>query len=196
MAKEIHLFGNKKDGYPTKTTINFYIKENKSNSFSTAFLYLLFGAVVLLALAKMTVFDLLGDLNREKAAYTRNQTILENNLESLADFDEVNTEYNRYSYSYLAETDKVQDRMDILDILEQTIFEDSNVISIAISDNVVSVSLAEVDLEGTSELAKKLESYEMVQSVSVNTASFGGTYTSNMVIQLKAEVEAQGGTGK
>ena len=196
MAKEIHLFGNKKDGYPTKTTINFYIKENKSSSFSTAFLYLLFGAVVLLALAKMTVFDLLADLNKEKAAYNKNQTVLENNLEALAGFDEVNQEYNRYSYSYLAETDKVQDRMDILDMLDKTIFKDSTVMSIVISDNIVSVSLTEIDLEGTSELAKKLEEYDIVESVSVNTASFGGTYTSNMLIQLKPEAEAQGGMGK
>ena len=53
MAKEIHLVGKKKDVYPTKTTINFYIKEDKSTGVSTALLYIIFAFVVLLALAKM-----------------------------------------------------------------------------------------------------------------------------------------------
>lgn len=192
MAKEIHLFGKKKDAYPTKTTINFYIKEEKKTGVSTILLYTVFVIVVIFALAKWLVFDLVADLNKEMAAYENNKATLESYQEKLSDYDAVNTEYNRYSYSYLTETDMVRDRMDVLKMLEATIFRSSNVQSVVISDNIVSVSLTEVDLEGTSALAKKIENYEMVESVTVNTASYGGTYTSNMVIMLTPETVAGG----
>ena len=194
MAKEIRLGGAKKDKYPSKTTINFYIKEDKTTGFSTAFLYLLFAAVLILAFAKIMVIDLAMDLNREKSAYEKNVASLESVKEALVNYNEVNAEYNRFSYNYLTETDKVQDRMDVLDMLEETLFSYSNVESVVISDNVVSATLTDIDLEETSELAKKLEGYDMVKSVSVNTASFGGAYTSSMVIELYAEGEAKGGT--
>lgn len=194
MAKEIHLFGKKKDAYPTKTTINFYIKEDKSTGVSTALLYIMFAFVVLLALAKILVFDLAAELNDEKASYEKNVAILEAYQEKLSNYDAISSEYNRYSYSYLTETDKVQDRIDVLKMLENTIFKKSTVQSVVISENVVSVSLTEIDLEGTSALAKSIEGYDMVESVTVNAASYGGTYTSNMVIVLKPESEMAGGT--
>ena len=194
MAKEIQLFGKKKDVYPSKTTINFYIKEEKSTGVSTILLYTIFAAVVLMALAKMLVFDMTSELNNQKAIYNANYAKLESYKERLSTYDEVMTEYNRYSYSYLTKNDNVQNRMDVLKMLEETIFKKSNVQSIVISDDIVSVSIKEIDLEGTSSLAKQLEGYEMVESVTVNAASFGGTYTSNMVIVLKPESEMAGGT--
>ena len=63
MAKEIHLFGKKKDAYPTKTTINFYIKEDKTTGVSTVLLYVIFAIVVLVALGKVLVFDLVSVFN-------------------------------------------------------------------------------------------------------------------------------------
>ena len=118
MAKEIHLFGKKKDAYPTKTTINFYIKEDKNTGVSTILLYTVFVIVLLFALTKWLVLDLVADLNKEMAAYETNLATLESYQEKLSEYDTINTEYNRYSYSYLTETDKVQDRMDVLKMLE------------------------------------------------------------------------------
>ena len=117
MAKEIHLFGKKKDAYPTKTTINFYIKEDKNTGVSTILLYTVFVIVLLFALTKWLVLDLVADLNKEMAAYETNLATLESYQEKLSEYDTINTEYNRYSYSYLTETDKVQDRMDVLKIM-------------------------------------------------------------------------------
>lgn len=194
MAKEIHLFGKKKDAYPTKTTINFYIKEDKSTGVSTVLLYVIFAAVVLFALCKWFIFDLTNELQANKTLYETNQVVLEKYEGVLENYDKINQEYNRYSYSYLTENDKIQDRMDVLKMLEQTIFRDSIVRSVTISDDMISASLTEIDLEGTSQLAKKLEGYDMVKSVTVNTASYGGTYTSNMVITLNPEENTAGGT--
>lgn len=191
MAKEINLFQKKKDNYPTKTTINLYYKEDKSAGISTFTLYVIFVVVILMALSKMFVFDVISDLNKAEAQYESYQDTLDTYMTSLANYDEVNAEYSKYSYSYLSDQEKIQDRMDVLAMLEATIFADSNVQSVSISDDVISANLTDIDLEKTSVLAKKIEGYDIVDNVSVNTASYGGTYTTRMVITLVSEGAAE-----
>ena len=194
MAKEINLFQKKKDNYPTKTTINLYYKEDKSAGISTFTLYVIFIIVILMALSKMFVFDVISDLNEAEAKYSQYQATLENYMSSLADYEKVNDEYNKYSYSYLTDQEKIQDRMDVLKMLEATIFANSTVQSVSISDDIISANLTDIDLEKTAVLAKSLEEYEIVENVTVNTASFGGTYTTRMVITLVSEgAEETGG---
>lgn len=187
MAKEINLFQKKKDNYPTKTTINLYYKEDKSAGVSTFTLYVIFIIVVLLALSKMLVFDIISDLNKSEETYAQYQATLDNYMAELENYEEVNDEYNKYSYSYLSEQEKIQDRMDVLSMLEATIFAKSNVQSVSISADIISVNLTDIDLESTAVLAKDIESYDIVENVTVNTASFGGTYTTRMVITLVSE---------
>lgn len=187
MAKEIHLFPKKKDNYPTKTTINLYYKEDKSAGISTFTLYVIFIIVILMALSKMFVFDVITDLNKAEKQYNEYQATLDSYMSSLADYEKVNDEYNKYSYSYLTDQEKIQDRMDVLKMLEATIFANSTVQSVSISDDIISANLTDIDLEKTAVLAKALEEYEIVENVTVNTASFGGTYTTRMVITLVSE---------
>lgn len=193
MAKEIQLFAKKKDTYPTKTTINLYYKEDKSAGISTFTLYLIFVLVVLIALSKMLVFDVLSDYKKAEAVYEKNQAMLESYMAELEGYEELNDEYSRYSYSYLSDHEKIQDRMDVLAMLEATIFANSNVQSVSIADDVISVNVTDIDLEATAILAKSIEGYEIVDSVTVNTASFGGTYTTRMVITLVSEGNEAGG---
>ena len=184
--KDIVLFEKKKDKYPTKKTINFYYRDEKSDGISTFTLYLVFVIVILIALSKIFVFDLLGELNTTKTVYEQNQATLESYMSALEKYDDINAEYNRFSYSYLSDQEKIQDRMDVLAVLEDTVFVKSKVQSISISGNLISVSLTDIGLDETAALAKLLEEHEIVESVTVNTASFGGTYTTHMVITLVA----------
>lgn len=184
MAKDIVLFGNKKDKYPTKTSLNLYFKDEKRAGISTFTLYLILLVVMLIALSKTFVFDLLTDLSAAKSQYEQCESILESYTAQLDKYAEINDEYNRFSYSYLSDQEKIQDRMEVLALLEQTVFAKSNAQSIAISGNVISVSLTNIELDETAALAQLLEESEIVESVVVNTASYGGTYTTKMVITL------------
>ena len=193
MAKEIQLFQKKKDNYPTKKTINLYYQEDKSAGISTFTLYLIFAVVVIFALSKMFVFDVITNLNKAETQYKTYQETLDSFSSVLTNYEEVMDEYNKYSYSYLSDKEKIQDRMNVLSMLEETVFTYSNVQSMSISEDVISVSLTDIDLEKTALLAKTIESYEMVKAVTVNTASFGGTYTTRMVITLVPEGTNAGG---
>ena len=192
MAKDIVLFSNKKDAYPTKKTINLYYKEDKSSGISTFTLYLLFIVVVLMALSKMFVFDVISDLNKAEKEYKKLQGTLDSYVGALAEYDKVNTEYNKYSYNYLSEQEKIKDRMDVLAMLEATVFTQSTVESVSVSGDVISLSLTDIELDETAVLAKTIEKYDIVDAVVVNTASFGGTYTTRMVITLTIEGEVGG----
>ena len=193
MAKDTKAKKKKKDVYPSKQVINLYFKEDKTSRTSTIFLYGLFGIVLLLAVLKFGVLDMMTELNDVKAAYEKNEKSLEQYADKLANYKDVVSQYNRYSDSYLNENEIFCDRMDILSMLEETVFAQGNVSNVSISNNTVSINFTGLDLEQTANLTKTIEEYPIVTDVTVNTASFGGSYSVRMVINVTEEVEETGG---
>lgn len=197
MQKEFHITGKKKDAYPSKKVINLYYKEDKTTRPSTIALYVLFAAVVMLAVVKVGVFDMLDKLDEAKSAYTANQRHLEEQMAKLENYDEISSKYSRYSYSYLKEDEMVCDRMDVLTMLEETIYKEAEVKSTAIAGNVISMQYTGLTLEQTSWLVQRLNNYSIVEKVDVNTASLNASsenvnLSTTMVITLTSE--EKGGT--
>lgn len=193
MAKNTKAKKKIKGVYPSKRTINLYFKEDKTSKPSTMMLYGLFGIVLLLAVAKYGVLDMITELHEAKSEYEQKQEELEVYLDKLVDYKEVTSQYNRYSQSYLETNEIFCDRMDVLAMLEETIFEQGNVSNVAISSNTVSVNFTGLDLEQTALLTTEIEGYPIVKSVTVNTASYGGSYSVKMIIYVTEEVEEETG---
>ncbi len=193
MAKNTKAKKKIKGVYPSKRTINLYFKEDKTSKPSTMILYGLFGIVLLLAVAKYGVLDMITELDEAKSEYEQKQEELEAYLDKLVDYKEVTSQYNRYSQSYLETNEIFCDRMDLLAMLEETIFEQGNVSNVAISSNTVSVNFTGLDLEQTALLTTEIEGYPIVKSVTVNTASYGGSYSVKMIIYVTEEVEEETG---
>ena len=80
MQKEFHISGKKKNTYPSKKVINLYYKEDKTTRPSTIALYVLFILVVLLAVVKVGVFDLLEKLDEAESEYLASQKHLEEQM--------------------------------------------------------------------------------------------------------------------
>ena len=68
-------------------------------------------------------------------------------MEYLADYKEVASKYSRYSYSYLTAEEKICDRIDILNMLESTVFSVAKMESLMITEDVISVSFKGLNLE-------------------------------------------------
>ena len=193
MQKEFYLTGRKKDGYPTKTTINLYYKEDKTTRPSTIALYVLFFAVVLLAAVKLLVFDFMMELNGAKNQLAAKEAYLKEQMAYLADYNDVSSKYSQYSYSYLTDDEKICSRLQVLDMLEETVFLQAEIDSLVMADNVVSLSLHGINLQEAAALAQKLQGYEIVEKVEVNTASLNGSATdkasmeTSMIISLVPE---------
>lgn len=89
----------------------------------------------------------------------------------LIGYDELADQYGRYSYGWLTETEaSLVDRMDLLEILEDTISPAAIIHDFAINNNVVSVNLSDITLDETSALVMKLESDPRIESVTVYSA--------------------------
>ena len=193
MQKEFYLTGNRKDTYPTKSTINLYYKEDKTTRPSTIALYVLFFAVVLLACAKLFIYDLWIQAEDARAELEKNEKYLEEQMAYLADYGEISAEYSKYTYSYLTEDEILCNRMDVLAMLEATVFKQSDVETVVITGDVVSLSFRGLNLEETVLLVKEIEGYDIVEKVDVNTASLNSSsdeknnLATKMVITLTNE---------
>jgi hypothetical protein len=153
----------------------------------------LFFAVVLLAAAKLLVFDFMMELNGAKNQLAEKEAYLKEQMAYLADYNDVSSKYSQYSYSYLTDDEKICNRLQVLDMLEETVFLQAEIDSLVMADNVVSLSLHGINLQEAAALAQKLQGYEIVEKVEVNTASLNGSTTdkasmeTTMIISLVPE---------
>ena len=183
LNKNITL-SKKKDAYPSKKSINLYFKEDKTTRPSTIALYVLFIAVVCLLLVKLLIVDMSAGLAEKQEEVAKKQATLIERSALLTEYEEVLTEYNNYVSSYLRDDEKIWDRIEVLKMLDETIYQYGDVGSVSISNKNISTSVVGPDLEETVELVEKLESYEMVDYVTVSTATLSGKHMINISITL------------
>lgn len=179
--------GKKKEVYPSKKSLNLYYQDDVSTRLSTIALDILFVVVVVLGLAKFLVLDVLAERNEAVAKLDAVQSQVELQLKEIADYDEVSGEYVRYSYKILVDEQGLNDRLEVLDMLEKTVYKNSGITNVSIVGNVVSLNFSGLDLNETAQLIQEIQSYEMVSSVQVNNQTGNtndGTYSGNMVITL------------
>ena len=181
--------------------INLYYKEDKTTRPSTIALYVLFILVVMLAVGKVAVYDKMLELEDAKAVLAKNQAHLDEQMAYLADYKEVSSQYSRYSFSYLKAEEKVVDRIEVLDMLEETVFSESKFDSVVVLEDIVSLTFRGLNLEESAWIAKQIEVYDIVKNVAVNTAILNtdreeeeGNRITQMVITLVSEeTEETGG---
>lgn len=186
--------GKKKEIYPSKKTINLYYQEDVSSKISTLVLDIVFVVVVVFAILKVAVFDIVAERNDALEKLERLQHTLDQQMVALEKYDEVADEYARYSYKFLVDGIEYQDRMEVLSMLENTVFKDGNISNVSIAGNKVSLSFKGLNLDECAQLIAEIQSYEMVENVEISnqTGSSNGTYEGNVTISVK-KLKAGGG---
>lgn len=183
---------NRKETYPTKTTMNLYYKPDRTTKPSTIALYVLFAAVVCLALLKYLVYDVWQENQAAQRALAAAQNELNGVLTQLADYNEVQERYFRYSAT--DEERALVDRMEILAMLDNTLGF-AQIDSISISGSQLQIQISDVTLAQTATIVNNLEASRMVSKVTVNTAATTGNNSdltqSNIVIQLQKEEDEE-----
>lgn len=181
--------GKKKDIYPSKKSINLYYQDDVSTKVSSMMLKVLFVAVVVLALAKFFVVDVITERNEAKAQLEEIQSTLDDYMLALQDYDAVAEEYALYSYKVLVDALETQDRLEILAMLEDTVFKNGGMSNFSINGNLVSLTFSGLNLDECAQLIAEIQAYEMVESVLISnqTGNEDGTYQGNLSITLKAK---------
>lgn len=186
----------RKNEYPSKQTVNLVFKERSINSPSRAIPAF---ALFLAFLALFIRFGVQGQLQKMEAAESalrRAQSDLNGYLEYNSDYDEIKEQYSQYFNDYLNEDEAtLQDRMKVLELLEQCVMTRADLSNIAIQGNVCRVSITDVPLNTISDIVATLEGNPQVQYISVVTAGtengdgsqIGQNVTANVTITLTEE---------
>lgn len=194
-AKEKRKKG--KESIPSKTTLNLYYKEDKASKIIKFALYGVFVFVVLLAALKFGVYDMYERCQELQAQIEDRQSYSEQLLLELKDYDKVKAEYSRYTQNYLTEEEILQDRIELLNMLEKTVFEKATFLSTSILDDAIFISYRDLNLDETSELVSLVEDYECVKNVDVQTASLTVNYaTGEQTLMTSMRIELNSLTNK
>lgn len=180
-----------KESIPSKTTLNLYYREDKTSKIIMASIYTLFGLFLLLVGIKFGIYDMHMRC-KELETQIEERQLYSDNLEiALEDYQKVKAEYNRYTQSYLTEEELLQDRIELLNMLEKTVFEKSTFLTTSILEDTIFISYRDLNLDETSELVFLVEEYECVKNVDVQTASLTVNYVTgaqtlmtSMIIEL------------
>lgn len=187
---------NKKEAYPQKRSLNLYYKVDKTTKPATMSLYVLLVIVIILGVAKLTVYDLYKNVQQARESTKLLEERLNEYSIRLSDYDYVLEQYSIYSST--EEENNLIDRMDILTLLDNTIDGSANISNISISENNVVVQFSGVDLAKTAEFVQKIEMSPIVKSTSISAArtmdNNSSTVSTGILIELEKEGEASENT--
>ncbi|MEE0955962.1 MAG: hypothetical protein U0L49_09160 [Eubacterium sp.] len=166
--------GGKQKKYPSKTSINLVYRESHTGQNLIALA--MFGAflVALGFFTKYLVIDQIEKVNQAEAAYQACEQQLATYKEYNKDFSKVQDDYSHYGNGYLNEEETpLQDRQDMLDVINRNVRLDSGISNITIEDNTATVEIESVKLSEVSSVVASLESSDIVSYVGVQTAGTG-----------------------
>lgn len=181
---------------PSKRTMNLYYKPDRTTGPATAALYILFALTVLLAAAKIGIYDKLYELRQAWEQLSRVQAEERQYAGRLSDYNEVLHRYHLYAAT--EDERATTDRLEILDLLDDHIRTVAEVNYVSIAGDSVSVRLSGVTLAETAEILRSLRDEPIVSDATVSTASTNGggqaddpsmPVTANITITLAKEGE-------
>ena len=172
---------------PSKKTMNLYQVEITDNSWQRVMPYALLIIVFVVAFTKFGVFQRVSQLDELKGQVSKAQSQLDELNKSLEDYDDVKSEYVRYSNHYMLEEEgKLVDRTSIIALIGDKVSNIGEVKSYAIADNTVSLEVIVGKLDDVRMIRKQLEAVDWVGNITVNTAT--KTVTSTGMDQVVASI--------
>ena len=171
---------------PTKRTLNLMIREKKSVDPVKWVPGVLIVLVVAALFGKFAVADRYAKLNALEADLAAQKQKLEDTRAAYADYNEVQEQYNRYTYTDFDRT--IADRLDVMAILEREVFP--------VCD-VGALSVTGLSLEEASALISRLGTEPLVESVFVSTSNQTESDPegiATMTIQLADATTVEGGS--
>ncbi|MGI6089895.1 MAG: hypothetical protein ACOYEL_00650 [Saccharofermentanales bacterium] len=169
--------GNKPKKYknsklPSKKSMNLYQVEITDNSWQRVIPYAILIIVIVAAFTKLGVFQRISQLNKLSEQVSKAQSQLGEFNKSIEDYDDVKTDYIRYTdYYMLEEEGKLVDRIRIIDLIGNNVYNIGDIKSYAIAGNTVSLEIIVDTLDDVRVIGKQLEAVDWVGNITVNTAT-------------------------
>ncbi len=157
---------------PDKTSINLFIEEKHTGkNMAEIAIFLVFMCGVAL-FSKVCVQGKLDEIGRLESNYHLMETQVEAAKASLEPYEEIRAEYSHYGNGYLSsEEASLQDRMEILGLVEEELMQSDALLSLSMSGNVATLSINSAKLASVSDVTARLEESPLVTYVVVSNAA-------------------------
>ena len=168
---------------PDKRTMNFL---RRSTIDRRTLLPVLLAVILVLAIfVKAGILDPLAHKAEVYNTLAAKQEQLAQINTMLADFDELQQQYCRYSYGLMNDTEiHLVSRMDVLDLVETKIARRATIEDFAVNNNILTMNLRGVTLREASAIVKSLESSDLVARATVNSAAAEDGKEANIFISI------------
>lgn len=189
------LIKNKKTKLPSKKTMNLYQIEITDNSWQRVIPYAILIIVIVAAFTKFGVFKRISQLNTLNEQVSKARIQLNTFNDALVDYDDVKSEYIRYTNDYmLEEEEKLVDRTKIIGLIGDYVSNIGETKKYAIIDNTVSLEVIVDTLDHVRMIRKQLETVDWIGRITVNTATkiTSSTDESKVVASIVFDVIYQG----
>ncbi len=177
----------KEKAVASKTTLNLAMRERDLSKSPIVALPVIALIAVVAILVSLGVGSQLARVTAAQREVDQTKANIAAMKAAYADYDEVQAEYNRYTYEKFDRT--IADRLEVLSLMERQVYPVCAVRSFSVAGRQMSLVLEGLTLESTSALITRLNAEKMVDSVSVSvydaTSDSGAVYPlTNMVIVL------------
>ena len=176
---------------PSKKTMNFARRQSNFNPKKVIPIIL----VILIVAAVLVKFGIMDPLDKKSAAYSElsyKQVQLAALNAKLADYDELEQEYGRYSYGWMNETEvSLVSRIDALNLVEKQIANMAVVKNMAVNNNVLTLNIKGITLKEASDMVAKLEMNDLVESAAVYNATAEAAEEAEIFMSIILTKEAE-----
>ena len=180
MALNLNL-KKEKIALPKKRTINFISDRTEKNNRMALILFAIF-MVCLAVFVKFAVIDPLNKVAKAERVYNEMERQLDAYRSELANYDEVQSEYNEMVGSFLTETElSYQDRIDMLNMVERDVRDYVEIQSVTISNNTIRVQTGKTTMDTVSHIVNVLDSDSRNSYVTVTTTQTEKSDTTDYV---------------
>lgn len=176
---------------PSKKTMNFARRQSNFNPKKVIPIIL----VILIVAAVLVKFGIMDPLDKKSAAYSElsyKQVQLAALNAKLADYEELEQEYGRYSYGWMNETEvSLVSRIDALNLVEKQIANKAVVKNMAVNNNVLTLNIKGITLKEASDMVAKLEMNDLVESAAVYNATAEAAEEAEIFMSIILTKEAE-----
>ncbi len=175
----------------SKRTMNFVHHKSEFNVMKVL-------PVILVVAAALSIFVRVGflDMLDQKTIAYRNLASKQERLAAvntrLVDYEELASEYGRYSYGWMSEAEvSLVNRLDVLNLVEEEITPYATLENFAVNNNVLTLNIYGITLEDASAMVKRLEESPLVANASVYSASADDGQEAKIFLSINLMKEVQ-----
>ena len=179
--------------YPTKTYINLVVSDKKKLELRSTLPKAILIVLITVVAIKFGVFDFYDRVAKKEAELSAQTQVLSGLEAQLVEYDAVKAEYETYESTKLVADGLTVSAVEALQLVDSHIAPAARVDSIDLKGNTMSLTLANITLDGVGKLVSNLYKQPNVDNVTVSTAATNkaesnATTTATMVVTLKVAV--------